>query len=75
MAEVRLQHIDDRDFDDVHFTRLNERYRTPLALARLLLQMLSVTHRYGDREMLPLLLGMPRVFEPFLQRMLAAPAP
>ena len=35
MAEVRLQHIDDRDFDDVHFTRLNERYRTPLALARL----------------------------------------
>ena len=71
MAEARLQHIDDRDFDDVHFTRLNERYRTPLALARLLLQMLSVTHRYGDREMRPLLLGMPKVFERFLQRMLA----
>lgn len=70
MAEANLQHIDDRDFENVHFTRLNERYRTPLTLARLLLQMLSVTHRYGEREMLPLLLNMPKVFERFLQRML-----
>jgi len=29
-----------------------------------------VTHRFGEREMLPLLLRMPGVFERFLQRML-----
>lgn len=71
MAEVELRHITEADFAEVRYTRLNEHYRTPLALARLLLEMLAVTHRVGEREMLPLLLDMPKVFERFLQRMLA----
>ncbi len=70
MGEGDLRHITERDFAEVHFTRLNAHYRTPLMLARLLLEMLSVTHRFGEREMLPLLLRMPGVFERFLQRML-----
>jgi len=70
MAEVSLEHITRRHFDALTFTRLNEHYRTPLTLARMLLEMLSVTHRAGEREMLPLLIEMPRLFERFLQRLL-----
>jgi 5-methylcytosine-specific restriction enzyme subunit McrC len=70
MAEVSLEHITRRHFDTLVFTRLNEHYRTPLTLARMLLEMLSVTHRAGEREMLPLLIEMPRLFERFLQRLL-----
>jgi 5-methylcytosine-specific restriction enzyme subunit McrC len=70
MAEASLAPVGDREFAELRYTRLNERYRTPLMLARLLLDMLSVTHRYGEREMLPLLLHMPSVFERFLERAL-----
>ena len=70
MDEARLEHIEERHFGELRFTRLNERYRTPLALAGLLLQMLSLTHRPGEHRQEPLLLDMPRVFERFLQRAL-----
>ena len=69
MAEVDLVHIRDDDFAQLRFTRLNEHYRTPLNLARLLLNMLSVTHRVGKRQAVPLLMDMEKVFERFLQRL------
>ncbi len=71
MAEASLDPVGEREFAELSYTRLNEHYRTPLMLARLLLDMLSVTHRYGEREMLPLLLHMPSVFEKFLERALS----
>lgn len=70
MDEVSLPPEVMRYFDTLTFTRLNEHYRTPLTLAQMLLEMLSVTHRAGNRQMLPLLIGMPRLFERFLQRLL-----
>lgn len=70
MDEVSLEPEVRRYFDSLIYTRLNEHYRTPLALARMLLEMLSVTHRAGEREMLPLLIAMPRLFERFVQRLL-----
>lgn len=75
VAEAELEHIVDSHFAELRYTRLNEHYRTPLMLAELLLQMLSATHRVGEREMLPLLLHMPKVFERFLQRMLSERLP
>ncbi len=69
MAEVDLVHITDDDFAELRFTRLNEHYRTPLNLARLLINMLSVSQRPGGRKAVPLLMDMEKVFEAFLQRL------
>jgi 5-methylcytosine-specific restriction enzyme subunit McrC len=55
----------------VHFDRLNERFRSSLALARLVLERSSVDLAHGDRDSVAFLFDMNRVFEDFVTAAIA----
>ncbi|MFW6070462.1 MAG: McrC family protein [bacterium] len=59
------------------YHRLNEDYRPLHALCRFFLEQSGPNHRQGDRDMLPFLVNMPRLYEQFVARWLHAhlPAP
>lgn len=65
-AEVNYAPISPTDCDRVVYTRLNERYRAPVRLARLLLQHLSLESRAGQTPFATYLLPMHDVFEDFV---------
>lgn len=65
-AEVPTAGIRPSDCDRVLYTRLNERYRSPVNLARLLLQHLSLENRAGQMPFATFLLPMHAVFERFV---------
>ena len=71
MTGVETVAVTDYDFSQVHFDALNRHYRTPLALAELLLDALGVTHRPGRFDLPPMFLNMPVVFERFAAGLLA----
>jgi len=59
------------DFKQIHYTRLNSRYRTPLVLSKLILEH---TGFKNIKEMktdliLPFFVNMPKLFEKFLEKM------
>lgn len=58
------------DCDRVHYTRLNEVYRTPIGLAKLLLQHLSVEGTQGHHHFFAFLFDMNQLFELFVARYL-----
>ena len=70
MTMVPLVPATATDFAGLRFHSLNRHYRTPLALAELLVSSLGITHRPGRSEMPPLLLDMPSVFERFVRGLL-----
>jgi 5-methylcytosine-specific restriction enzyme subunit McrC len=59
------------DCDRVVYTRLTERYRSPINLARLFLRHLSLEGREGETPFVSFLVPMPRLFEQFVARLLA----
>lgn len=65
-AEVPAAEIRAADCDRVIFTRLNERYRSPISLARLLLQYFSLEYHAGHMPLTTFLLPMHTVFERFV---------
>lgn len=70
-VEVSLTPIRDAEFDRVIFTRLNAGYRTPLRIARLLLQLLSIEGERGQHPFNAWLLNMNLLFEKFVANYLA----
>ena len=70
-SEVSLVSIGPADCQRVVFTRLNGPYRTPVNLARLFLQHLSLEGNAGQTLFMTYLLPMPKVFERFVGRFLA----
>ena len=70
-SEVSLTAIAPADCGRVIYTRLNGAYRTPVNLARLFLQHLSLEGHAGQTPFMTYLLPMPRVFELFVGRYLA----
>jgi 5-methylcytosine-specific restriction enzyme subunit McrC len=58
------------DCDRVHYTRLNERYRSRINLARLLLQHLSLEGQEGSQRFFAFLFDMNQVFELFVAQYL-----
>ncbi len=56
--------------DQVSYTRLNDAYRWPISLARLLLQHLSLEGRLGEVPFAAFLFDMNKVFERFVARYL-----
>lgn len=71
LAEVPPAHIIPADCDRVIYTRLNERYRPSIILARLLLQHLSLESHDGRTPFHTYLLPMSTIFEGFVARVLA----
>ena len=69
-SEVSLVAITPADCQRVVYTRLNEAYRTPINLARLFLQHLSLEGHAGAAPFMSYLVPMPRVFELFVGRYL-----
>lgn len=69
--EVSSEGITAADCDRVVFTRLTERYRSPINLARLFLRHLSLEGREGETAFVSFLVPMPRLFEQFVARLLA----
>lgn len=65
-SEVTLADIRPEECDRVTYTRLNLRYRSPLALARLLLRRLSLEGHAGDTRFAAFLLPVHEVFEGFV---------
>lgn len=70
-SEVAYAPIRPADCDQVIYTRLNERYRSPVNLARLLLLHLSLESHAGETPFATYLLPMYDVFERFVARYLA----
>jgi 5-methylcytosine-specific restriction enzyme subunit McrC len=70
-GEVPSVPITPADCDRVVYTRLNERYRSPIQWARLLLQNLSLEARRGPTPFATYLLPMHSVFERFVAAYLA----
>lgn len=70
-SEVAHIHVTPADCDRVTYTRLNSRYYTPIQLAQLFIQHLSVEGHAGDTPFLSYLMPMYRVFELFVGRYLA----
>lgn len=66
LAGAQLRSVTPEDFADVRYTRLNEHYRTPLTLARLLLDNLSPEGQHGDVTFYSFLFRMELVFEKFV---------
>jgi 5-methylcytosine-specific restriction enzyme subunit McrC len=60
---------------DRPYNRLNDDYRPMHALCRFLLENTGPTHRMGDRQMLPVLVDMERLFEQFVCEWLRVHAP
>ena len=69
-SEVSLVAVTPADCQRVVYTRLNEAYRTPINLARLFLQHLSLEGHAGAAPFMSYLVPMPRVFELFVGRYL-----
>jgi 5-methylcytosine-specific restriction enzyme subunit McrC len=65
-AEVPPAHITPADCDAVLYTRLNERYRPAVVLARLLLQYLALESHTGRTPFATYLLPMALIFEQFI---------
>ncbi len=66
LDEVALAPITQADFDALVYTRLNEGYRSPHRLARLLLQMRSIEGVEGKNRFSGWLLDMNTLFEQFV---------
>ena len=69
-SEVSLVAVTPADCERVVYTRLNESYRTPVNLARLFLQHLSLEGHAGATPFMSYLAPMPYVFELFVGRYL-----
>ncbi|MBX3001155.1 MAG: hypothetical protein KF893_21710 [Caldilineaceae bacterium] len=69
-AAVQPIAVTPSDCDRVHYTRLNERYRSRVNLARLLLQHLSLEGQAGDQRFFAFLFDMNQIFELFVARYL-----
>lgn len=69
-SEVSATPVAAADCDQVHYNRLNERYRSTINLARLLLQHLSLEHHAGQTPFATFVLPMHLVFERFVARYL-----
>lgn len=69
-ATVQPVSVTPGDCDRVHYTRLNERYRSRVNLARLLLQHLSLEGQAGDQRFFAFLFDMNQIFELFVARYL-----
>lgn len=65
-STIRPVTIQPGDCDGVHYNRLNERYRSRINLARLLLQHLSLEGRAGSHRFFAFLFDMNQVFELFV---------
>jgi 5-methylcytosine-specific restriction enzyme subunit McrC len=70
-SEVELVAMSPADCDRLVYTRLNGAYRTPVNLARLFLQHLSLESHVGEMPFMTYLLPMHQVFELFTGRFLA----
>ena len=59
------------DFKQIHYTRLNSRYRTPLVLSKLILEQTGFKNikEMKDDAIVPFFVYMPRLFERFLEKM------
>lgn len=69
-SEVSLLDVRPEECDRVIYARLNQRYRSPLALARLLLQRLSLEGHDGATSFAAFLLPVDEVFEAFVSALL-----
>jgi 5-methylcytosine-specific restriction enzyme subunit McrC len=69
-AEVSLTPVSPLDCDQVKYTRLNERYRNRINLARLIIRNLSLEGRTGSTRFASYLFDMSDVFELFVARFL-----
>lgn len=69
-SEVTLCDVRPEECDRVIYTRLNQRYRSPLALARLFLQHLSLESHQGGTSFAAFLLPVHKVFEGFVSAFL-----
>jgi 5-methylcytosine-specific restriction enzyme subunit McrC len=69
-ATVQPVAISPGDCDRVHYSRLNERYRSRVNLARLLLQHLSLEGQAGDQRFFAFLFDMNQIFELYVARYL-----
>jgi 5-methylcytosine-specific restriction enzyme subunit McrC len=58
------------DCDHIHYNRLNERYRSRINLARLLLQHLSLEGQEGNHRFFAFIFDMNQIFELFVARYL-----
>lgn len=65
-ADVSLVHVSSTDCLDVLYTRLNNRYRTPVNLAHLLLEHLSLEAKVGGVAAASFVFNMNEVFERFV---------
>ena len=70
-SEVSFADISPVDCDRVVYNRLNGTYQTPINLAQLFLQHLSLEGHAGDTPFMTFLLPMHRIFELFVARYLA----
>lgn len=70
LAETQFVSIKPSDCDQIVYTRLNAAYRSPINLAKLLIQNLSVEGNSGAIPFAAYLLDMNRVFELFIARYL-----
>lgn len=66
LPEVALAPVADSSFDRLVYTRLNESYRLPLSLARLLLRLLSLEGNLGSSPFHGWVLDMNTLFEQFV---------
>ena len=73
-AEASPAAVVPADCDGVVYTRLTERYRSPINLARLFLRYLSLEGRAGATPFATFLVPMPQLFELFVARLLAEAA-
>lgn len=69
--EATSEGITAADCDRVVYTRLTERYRSPINLARLFLRHLSLEGRRGETPFVTFLVPMPQLFEEFVAGQLA----
>lgn len=66
LAPVSLVEYDSRNLPEIHYTRLNERYRDAIELAKLILRSSSLEFRHGDVRGTSFLVNMNKVFENFV---------
>lgn len=66
LAPVSLVEYEPRNLPEIHYTRLNERYRNAVELAKLILASSSLEFRHGDVRGTSFLVNMNKVFENFV---------
>jgi len=66
LANVSLQHFHGNLLPEVRFTRLNERYRSAIELAKLILRFSSFDIQHGNTRAASFLVDMNQVFEDFV---------